>query len=168
MTAQPGTPTSYSRVSLSRIMTAVDVNLYGTVHGGVIMKLIDDAAGAAAARHSQGNAVTAAIDEIVFAEPVRVGDLVHAHAQINWTGTTSMEVGVRVVAERWDQAGMDPVLVATAYLAFVGVGPDGEPRKIPPVQPETALDERRWREAEIRRQHRLARRAAIQAHRGGA
>src|SRR5215471_4536184 len=86
-----GKPTSYSRVTLSRIMTAADVNLYGTVHGGVIMKFVDDAAGAAAARHSGGNAVTAAIDEIVFEEPVRVGDLVHAHAQINWTGRSSME-----------------------------------------------------------------------------
>ncbi|NHW87281.1 acyl-CoA thioesterase, partial [Escherichia coli] len=60
-TTLPGKPTSYSRVTLSRIMTAVDVNLYGTVHGGVLMKFIDDVAGAAAARHSGGTAVTAAI-----------------------------------------------------------------------------------------------------------
>jgi acyl-CoA hydrolase len=156
-----GKPTSYSRVTLSRIMTAADVNLYGTVHGGVIMKFVDDAAGAAAARHSGGNAVTAAIDEIVFAAPVRVGDLVHAHAAVNWTGSSSLEVGVRVVAERWDTAGTEPVEVATAYLVFVGIDADGKPRSIPPVLPETADDERRQREAEIRRKHRLARRDAI-------
>lgn len=158
-------PTSFSRVTLSRIMSTVDVNLYGTVHGGVIMKLIDDAAGAVAARHSGGNAVTAAIDEIVFLEPVRVGDLAYAHAQVNWTGTTSMEVGVRVLAERWDQAGTDPVRVATAYLVFVGIDASGAPRKIPQVRPEDALDARRFREAGIRREHRLARRAAILASR---
>jgi acyl-CoA hydrolase len=160
-----GKPTSYSRVTLSRIMTAVDVNLYGTVHGGVIMKFMDDVAGAAAARHCGGTAVTAAIDEIAFLEPVRTGDLVHAHAQVNWTGTASMEVGVRLVAERWDRVEDEPVDVATAYLVFVAVDADGKPREVRPVLPETAEDERRWREAEIRRAHRLARREAIQASR---
>jgi Acyl-CoA hydrolase len=147
-------------------MTAADVNLYGTVHGGVLMKLVDDVAAAAAARHCGGTAVTAAIDEIVFVEPVRVGDLVHAHAQVNWAGHTSMEVGVRVVAERWDRADETPIEVVTAYLVFVGVDATGRPRPVRPVLPETAEDERRFREAEIRRRHRLARRRAIQAHRG--
>ncbi|MFG2060534.1 acyl-CoA thioesterase [Micromonospora sp. NPDC048871] len=165
--AMPGKPTSYSRVTLSRIMTAIDVNLYGTVHGGVLMKFVDDVAGAAAARHSGGTAVTAAIDEIVFSEAVRVGDLVHAYAQVNWTGQTSMEIGVRVMAERWDSAEQEPVRVATAYLVFVGVEVDGAPRPVRPVLPETPEDQRRWREAEIRREHRLARRRAIQAHRAG-
>ena len=166
-TAPTGKPTSYSRVTLSRIMTAIDVNLYGTVHGGVLMKFIDDVAGAAAARHSGGTAVTAAIDEIVFTEAVRVGDLLHAHAQVNWTGNTSMEVGVRVVAERWDSAEDEPVRVATAYLVFVGVDLGGAPRTVRPVLPKGTEDERRFREAEIRRAHRLARRRAIQAHRAG-
>ena len=157
-----GRPTAHSRVTLSRIMTAVDVNLYGTVHGGVLMKFVDDVAGAAAARHSGGTAVTAAIDEIVFLEPVRVGDLVHAHAQVNWTGSTSMEVGVKVSAERWDTAVDEPLTVATAYLVFVAVDVAGGPRAVPPVLPQTAQDERRFREAVIRRDHRLARRSAIQ------
>ncbi|MGB2568343.1 acyl-CoA thioesterase [Micromonospora citrea] len=165
--APQGKPTSYSRVTLSRIMTAVDVNLYGTVHGGVLMKFVDDVAGAAAARHSGGTAVTASIDEIVFSEPVRVGDLVHAHAQVNWTGHTSMEIGVKVVAERWDQVEDAPVRVATAYLVFVSVDLGGAPRPVRPVLPETVEDERRYREAEIRRAHRLAKRRAIQAHRAG-
>jgi acyl-CoA hydrolase len=142
-------------------MTAVDVNLYGTVHGGVVMKFMDDTAGAVAARHSRGQVLTAAIDEIAFLQPVRVGDLVYAHAQINWTGTTSMEIGVRLVAERWDRAGTDPVEVATAYLVFVGVDEHGVPRRVPPTVAETAEDTRRWREAEIRREHRLARRRAL-------
>jgi acyl-CoA hydrolase len=143
-------------------MTAIDVNLYGTVHGGVLMKFVDDVAGAAAARHSGGTAVTAAIDEIVFVEPVRVGDLVHAYAQVNWTGSSSMEVGVKLAAERWDTAGGVPLTVATAYLVFVAVDSSGQPRPVPPVRPESAEDERRFREAIIRREHRLARRTAIQ------
>jgi acyl-CoA hydrolase len=163
MTDQPaGRPTALSRVTLSRIMTAVDVNLYGTVHGGVLMKFVDDVAGASAARHSGGTAVTAAIDEIVFLEPVRVGDLVHAYAQVNWTGSSSMEVGVKVTAERWDTVGSEPLTVATAYLVFVAVDVSGHPRKVPPVLPDDMDDHRRFREALIRREHRLARRVAIQ------
>ncbi|MEU4421851.1 acyl-CoA thioesterase [Actinoplanes sp. NPDC024001] len=157
-----GRPTADSRVTLSRIMTAVDVNLYGTVHGGVLMKFVDDVAGAAAARHSGGTAVTAAIDEIVFLEPVRVGDLVHAYAQVNWTGSSSMEVGVKLAAERWDAVGATPLPVATAYLVFVAVDPAGHPRRVPPVIPGDPAEQRRFTEARIRRDHRLARRKAIQ------
>ncbi|GAA4597960.1 acyl-CoA hydrolase [Actinoplanes octamycinicus] len=143
-------------------MTAVDVNLYGTVHGGVLMKFVDDVAGAAAARHSGGTAVTAAIDEIVFLEPVRVGDLVHAYAQVNWTGKSSMEVGVKLTGERWDEVGGTPVPVATAYLVFVAVDVAGKPRTVPPVLLADPDDKRRFKEALIRRDHRLARRRAIQ------
>jgi acyl-CoA hydrolase len=158
-------PTAHSQVTLSRIMTAADVNLYGTVHGGVIMKFMDDAAGATAARHCGFNAVTVAIDEITLLVPVRVGDLVHAKAQVNWTGHTSLEVGVTVLAERWNEAGREPVHVATAYLVFVGVSIDGSPRPVPQVLPQSGADGRRQQEAEIRRAHRLARRKAIEAHR---
>ncbi|WP_242613765.1 acyl-CoA thioesterase [Herbihabitans rhizosphaerae] len=158
-------PTSAARTSLSRIMTSLDVNLLGTVHGGVVMKLVDDVAGAVAQRHSGGPAVTAAVDGMTFLEPVRVGDLVHAHAQVNWAGRTSMEVGVRVVAEPWDQAGVPPKHVATAYLVFVAVKPDGSPREVPPVVAETESDQRRGREARIRRRSRLASRQEIMASR---
>ena len=158
-------PVSAARTTLSRIMTALDVNLLGTVHGGVIMKLVDDVAGAVAARHSGGAAVTASMDDMQFLVPVRVGDLVHASAQVNWAGRTSMEIGVRVVAERWDEAGVPASHVASAYLVFVAVDAEGQPRPIPGVTPETAEDDRRFREAQIRRSHRLARREAILASR---
>ncbi len=158
-------PTGYSRVTLSRIMTAHDVNLYGTVHGGAIMKFVDDAAGAAAARHCGFNAVTVNVDEIALLVPVRVGDLVHAKAQVNWTGNTSLEVGVAVLAERWNEAGREPVNVATAYLVFVGIDESGKPREVPRVMPDSPEEERRFAEADIRRQHRLARRNAIEASR---
>ncbi|GAA4689420.1 acyl-CoA thioesterase [Streptomyces chumphonensis] len=153
-------PTSASRTTLSHIMTHNDTNLLGTVHGGVIMKLVDDAAGAVAGRHSEGPAVTASMDEMVFLEPVRVGDLVHVKAQVNWTGRTSMEVGVRVLAERWNESSA-ATQVGTAYLVFAAVDTEGKPRPVPPVMPQTERDRRRYQEAHIRRTHRLARRRAI-------
>jgi acyl-CoA hydrolase len=156
----PGRPTSASRTTLSHIMTGSDTNLLGTVHGGVIMKLVDDAAGAVAGRHSGGPAVTASMDEMVFLEPVRVGDLVHVKAQVNWTGRTSMEVGVRVVAERWNES-TPATQVGSAYLVFAAVDADGRPRPVPPVIPQSERDKRRYQEAQIRRTHRLARRRAI-------
>ncbi|WP_153456862.1 acyl-CoA thioesterase [Streptomyces smaragdinus] len=159
--APEGKPTSASRTTLSSIMTAAHTNLLGTVHGGVIMKLVDDAAGAVAGRHSGGPAVTASMDEMVFLEPVHVGDLVHVKAQCNWTGRTSMEIGVRVMAERWNEA-TPATQVGSAYLVFAAVDGEGKPRIVPPVLPETDRDRRRFQEAEIRRTHRLARRRAIQ------
>ncbi|MEU1625665.1 acyl-CoA thioesterase [Streptomyces sp. NPDC020096] len=156
----PGKPTSASRTTLSHIMTASHTNLLGTVHGGVIMKLVDDAAGAVAGRHSGGPAVTASMDEMAFLEPVRVGDLVHVQAQCNWTGRSSLEIGVRVLAERWNES-TPATHVGSAYLVFAAVDADGKPRRVPPVLPETEKDKRRFEEAQIRRTHRLARRRAI-------
>ncbi|MCX4778794.1 acyl-CoA thioesterase [Streptomyces sp. NBC_01264] len=156
----PGKPISASRTTLSHIMTANDTNLLGTVHGGVIMKLVDDAAGAVAGRHSGGPAVTASMDEMAFLAPVRVGDLVHVKAQCNWTGRSSMEIGVRVLAERWNES-TPATQVGSAYLVFAAVDSEGKPRQVPPVLPETERDERRYQEAQIRRTHRLARRQAI-------
>ncbi|MBM9504942.1 acyl-CoA thioesterase [Streptomyces sp. KK5PA1] len=156
----PDKPTAASRITLSHIMSAHDTNLLGTVHGGVVMKLVDDAAGAVAGRHSEGPAVTGAMDEMAFLEPVRVGDLLHVKAQVNWTGTTSMEVGVRVMAERWNESG-PATHVASAYLVFVAVDAEGKPRPVPQVVPKTDRDRRRLQEAQIRRTHRLARRRAI-------
>lgn len=155
---------SAARTTLSQIMTSLDVNLLGTVHGGVVMRLVDSVAGAAAGRHSGGPAVTLSMDEMVFLHPVRVGDLVHAHAQVNWTGRTSLEVGVRVTSERWNRTEA-ATHVASAYLVFVAVDNHGRPRPVPPVLPETEEDVHRLAEAEIRRQHRLARRAEISRYR---
>lgn len=89
----------------------------------------------------------------------------HAKAQVNWTGNTSLEVGVTVLAERWNEAGREPVNVASAYLVFVGVDESGKPKEVPRVVPDSPEEERRFAEADIRRQHRLARRRAIEASR---
>jgi len=154
-------PASAAQTTLSQIMTSLDVNLLGTVHGGVVMRLVDSVAGAAAGRHSGGPAVTVSMDEMVFLQPVRVGDLVFAHATVNWAGRTSMEVGVKVTAERWNETA--PAMhVASAYLVFVAVDDEGRPRQVPPLLTETEAERRRFAEAEIRRQHRLSRRHQIE------
>jgi acyl-CoA hydrolase len=153
-------PPSASECTLTRIMTAVDANLHGNIHGGVIMKMVDDAAGVVAARHSGGLAVTVSMDEMVFHVPVHIGELLNVRARINWAGTTSMEIGVRVEAERWDGVG-PPMHTSTAYVVYVALDAGERPRPVRPVAIETEIDRRRFREAQIRREHRLARRDAI-------
>ena len=154
-------PTSYSRVSLGILASASEVNLLGNVHGGDIMKLADSTAGTVAHRHSGGPAVTAAMDEMTFLEPVHVGDIIKTYAQVNWAGSSSMEIGVRVEAQPWGNASDEPLHVASAYFVFVAIDEHGRSRRVPPLQTETPDDVRRQREAEIRRAHRLARKAEI-------
>ena len=158
-------PASFGRVSLTLLAGQAHVNLLGNVHGGEVMRLVDSTAGAVAQRHSRGPAVTAAMDEMAFLAPVHVGDILRASAQVNWAGRTSMEVGVRVESEPWNQAGTDPVHVASAYLVFVAIDAEGRPRQIPALLPEAPEEVRRLREAEIRRAHRLARKTEIDAGR---
>jgi uncharacterized protein (TIGR00369 family) len=146
-------------------MMVTDTNLFGTVHGGVIAKLVDECGGMAAARHSAGIAVTASMDQMAFLAPVRVGDLVHATARVNWVGRSSLEVEVDVTAERWDQAAATATHVASAHLVFVAVDATGKPRTVPPLLLETDDDRRRWDEAVIRREYRLSGRDAINASR---
>jgi uncharacterized protein (TIGR00369 family) len=153
-----------SRVSLTLLANATHVNLLGNVHGGEVMRLVDSTAGAVAQRHSGGPAVTAAMDEMAFLEPVHVGDILRAVAQVNWAGRTSMEIGVRVETEPWNRA-QEPVHVASAYLVFVAIDDEGRPRQIPGLRTETPTEVRRMREAEIRRAHRLSRKSEILASR---
>ena len=109
--------------------------------------------------------MTAALDEMAFLEPVHVGDIVRTYAQVNWAGRSSMEVGVRVEAQPWNDASTASLHVASAYFVFVAVDAEGRARPVPPLAPETEEEERRMREAEIRRAHRLARKEEIEAGR---
>lgn len=140
-------------------MEVMDANNLGNVHGGVIMRAVDTTAGTCALRHCGGPAVTASMDEMDFLEPVRLGDILTTKASVNWTGRTSVEVGVRVEAHRYGE--VDPTHVGSAYLVFVAIDADGRPREMRPVLIETDIDRRRYREAEIRRESRLARRQLI-------
>lgn len=152
-------PTEQSRVTLARVMGVMDANNYGDVHGGVIMRAVDEAGAVAAVRHSGGPAVTAFMDQMAFLEPVKLGDLLTTYAQVNWSGRTSMEVGVRVTVQRTGVEG--EIHVSSAHLVFVAIDEEGKPRPVPPVIPETERDRLRYQEAEIRRSTRLERREAI-------
>jgi len=165
MSVEPLAPKSVaeSRVELTQLMEATDVNIAGTVHGGAVMRLVDTAAGLAAVRHARGLAVTVAIDEMTFLEPVHIGDLLVLRATVNDVGTTSMECGVRVEAHDVVTGKMRHV--NTAYLVFVAVDDDGNPRPVPPLLAETDLEQRRQREAKLRRHARLAHKEAVEAAR---
>ena len=155
---------SYSRIALASVTARAQANLLGNIHGGEVVKLADSTAGVVAQRHSGGPAVTAALDQMAFLAPVHVGDIVRTYAQINWAGTSSMEIGVRIETEPWDSP-QEPLHVGSAYFVFVAVDSAGHARPVPALEPETDEDRRRMAEAEIRRAHRLARRREIEESR---
>jgi len=137
-----------------------DANTVGNVHGGVIMYLCDEVAGIAAVRHSGCRVVTAAVDRMTFLHPVYVGDLVTVKATVNAAWRSSMEVGVRVEAE--DIRSGEITHTSTAYLTMVALGDEGKPIPVPGVEPETPAEQRRAREAQLRRDNRLAERESIE------
>jgi len=152
-------PAAASRTTIVEMMEIVHANNAGNVHGGTIMRLVDTAAGIAAARHCRQRVVTVSMDEMSFLEPVYIGDIVHVQASVNDAFRTSMEVGVRVDVE--------PVLagerrkVASAYLVFVAVDDVMRPSPVAPVVAETDEERRRQAQARIRREQRLLRTAAL-------
>ena len=152
-----------SRVTLTQLMEVTDANIAGNVHGGVIMRLVDTAAALAAIKHAGGLAVTVAIDEMTFLEPVHIGDVVVLKASVNDVGTSSMECGIRV--EATDPVSGRSVHANTAYMVFVAVDAEGQPRPVPPLVAESEIEQRRQREATLRRATRLAHKEAVKAAR---
>jgi uncharacterized protein (TIGR00369 family) len=124
-----------SAVLTAQLMCPQDANAAGNVHGGVIMKLIDDAAGAVAYRHARSNVVTASIDRLNFLDPIFVGDLVTFKASINMVGKTSMDIGVRVEAENLITGQVRHT--ASAYLTYVALDAHSKPKPVPPRIIET-------------------------------
>ena len=147
---------SASRVTLSQLMHPEHTNLLGNVHGGWIMKLVDEAAALACMRHAQKKVVTVAIDSMTFRRPIRIGDLIILNAEVSYTGRTSMEAEVHVVAE-------NPITgkrthTNTAYLVYVALDDRGRPTQVPPLKAETKEEERRMEEAAARQKRRLEQR----------
>jgi acyl-CoA hydrolase len=136
-----------------------DANTAGNVHGGRIMYLCDEVAGLAAIRHCGTRVVTAGMDRMTFLDPVYVGQLVTFHATVNAAWRTSVEVGVRVEAEH--VRSREVRHVSTAYLTMVALDDDGRPSPVPALEPETDAERRRQREAQVRRDNRLAERESI-------
>jgi uncharacterized protein (TIGR00369 family) len=149
-----GKKVSESTVIMAEQMNPQDANPAGNVHGGVIMKLIDTAAGVVALRHARSNVVTASVDRLDFYHPVFVGDFVTLWASINYVGKTSMEIGVRVVSENLITG--EKRHTSTAYLTYVALDPNGRPMHLPPIILETDDEKRRHQEAITRRNRRLA------------
>jgi acyl-CoA hydrolase len=158
-----GRPASESTTQLARLMGIADANSAGNVHGGTVMKLADEAAGLAAVKHSGCRVVTAAMDRMAFLVPIHVGELVTFTATVNAAWRTSMEVGVRVEAE--NPRTREIRHTNTAYLTMVALDDEGNPAPVLPVIAETPTEQRRRREAELRRANRLAEREEIRAQR---
>ena len=159
-------PVRDTQAALIRWMSITDANSAGFVHGGTVMKLCDEAAGLAAIRHSRTRVVTAAVDRMTFMVAVNVGELVTFQARVNAVWRTSMEVGVRVEAE-------NPLTgecrhTSSAYLTMVAVDESGRPVPVAPLEVSTVQEERRQREAQVRRANRLAERKQILADRDAA
>jgi uncharacterized protein (TIGR00369 family) len=150
-----------SRVVLSLLMNPEHANMLGNVHGGVIMKLVDEAGGFAAMRHSRAAVVTVAIDSMTFEQPIHVGNYVTLTAELTYAGRTSMEVRVLVTAE-------DPLTgtvthTNTAYLVYVAINEQGRPRLVPALCVETPEEQLRYQQAQDRQTERKRRQQQEQA-----
>lgn len=157
--AEKGKPVSESQVVMARQMMPDDANPWGDVHGGVIMKMADEAAGSAAIRHAHRRVTTAAIDYMSFLHPVHVGDLLTVMASVNDVGRTSMEVGVRVETE--NMLSGERHHTSSAYVVMVALDEEGHPVHVPPVIAETPEQKRRMAAAKIRRAQRKVLEAAL-------
>ena len=142
-----------SRIVLTQLMNVTDANVLGNVHGGLIMKLCDEAGGMAAAKHARQSVVTVAVDSMHFHSPVRIGDLLTVTAEVTWTGRTSLETRVYATAENVLTG--DVTHTNTAFFVYVGLDQHGRPTPVPPLIAETATEKRRYAEAQQRQKERL-------------
>ncbi|HET7231218.1 MAG TPA: acyl-CoA thioesterase [Longimicrobium sp.] len=154
-------PVRVSQVTFADLAEPQSQNVAGTLFGGVLLGFIDRAAAFCAMKHAGRPVVTKSMDSVEFNEPIYIGELVVAHASVNFAGTTSMEVGVKVFAQ-------NPVTgeerhTNTCYATFVALDAGGRPVRVPPVLPETDEEKRRFEAGRERREERLARRRAKKA-----
>lgn len=131
-----------------------DANVLGNLLGGKVMHLVDICAATAAARHCRRPVVTASIDYLEFRYPIKVGQLIVVKAALNRVFKTSMEIGAKVWSENLGTG--ERRHTSSAYLTFVALDDDGKPMLVPPYQPSSADEARRWHDAGVRRENRLA------------
>lgn len=142
-----------SETIMSELMLPQHANILGNVFGGVVLSLVDRAGAVCAIRHSRRQCVTVSVDKVDFREPIHVGELITAFARVNFAGRTSMEVGVKIVAEN--------VLTGekrhtnSCYVTFVALDEKGQPSPVPPIEPETPDEKRRYDRAAKRRATRV-------------
>ncbi|HEY4629758.1 MAG TPA: acyl-CoA thioesterase [Blastococcus sp.] len=140
------------RLSMTILMTPDMSNFAGNVHGGTLLKYLDQVAYTCATRYAKNYAVTLSVDQVVFREPIHVGELVTFQASVNRTGRTSLEIGVRVTTE--DLVHQVVRHTNSCYFTMVAVGPDGRAVPVPPWEPRTAEERRRHAAAGRRRELR--------------
>lgn len=147
------TPFEKHTLSMSVLMTPDKANFSGNVHGGDLLKLLDQVAYACASRYCGGYVVTMSVDQVIFKQAIPVGTLVTFLASVNYTGKTSMEVGIKVIAENIQKG------IAThtnsCFFTMVAVDEKGRPTPVPPLVPETDVEKRRFHDGKRRRDIRL-------------
>ena len=141
------------QLTMTVLMTPDTANFAGNVHGGTILKLLDEVAYACASRYAGKYVVTLNVEDVTFREPIHVGELVTFLASINLTGKTSMEVGVKVVAE--DIRSQKTRHVNSCFFTMVAVDENRKPSPVKPLSPSTETEKRRYQEALKRRAQRL-------------
>ena len=145
-----------SHISIAQLMHPEHANILGHVHGGWIMKLVDEAGALACMRHAQKKVVTVAVDSLVFREPIKIGDLVILNAEVTYTGSTSMEAEVQVTAE--NPITGERTHTNTAYLVYVGLDDNGRPTPIPALIAESDEERQRMEQAKKRQAYRISQR----------
>lgn len=142
-----GTP----ELTMTVLMTPDKANFSGNVHGGTLLKYLDEVAYACASRYAGSYVVTLSVDQVIFRQPVHVGELVHFLASVNYTGTTSMEVGIKVVTE--DIRTKQVRHTNSCFFTMVAME-NGTPTPVPQLELITAEQKRRYAQAQQRRQLR--------------
>jgi len=142
-----------SETVMSELMMPNHANIMGNVFGGVILSLVDRIAAVCAIRHAKQQCVTVSVDKVDFKEPIHVGELVTGFARVNYAGKTSMEVGVKVIAE--DLISGTKRHTNSCYVTYVALDDKGQPAPVPPIVPETADEKRRYERAAKRRASRV-------------
>ena len=140
------------QLSMTVLMTPDTANFSGKVHGGSLLKLLDQVAYACASRYAGTYAVTLSVDQVVFRQPIHVGELVSFLASVNHTGTSSMEIGIKVLAENIRT--QETRHVNSCFFTMVAVDADGKPQAVPPLRPFTPDERRRHAAAELRKSMR--------------
>ncbi len=155
------------QLTMTVLMTPDMANFSGNVHGGTILKLLDQVAYACASRYAGRYVVTLSVDQVMFRQPIHVGELVTFMASVNHTGTSSMEIGIKVVAENIRNQVVRHA--NSCFFTMVAVDDDGKPTAVPPLRPFTVDEKRRFEQAKVRkqlRQEQEARYAGIKADGG--
>lgn len=155
-----GKPPEASRITLAQLMGPPDANLHGNVHGGHIMKLMDEAGASAAMRHAGRPVVTVAVDQVLFLEPIHLGDLVTVQADVTFVGRSSLET--RLIVNAQNLLTGQQTHTNTAYFVYVALDEHGKPITVPPLELTTDDERAEWQAAQERQAYRLSQRARRQ------